>query len=70
MLVDFARDPSQTPMIRGPEFFNYLIQSEQIHAGFGGIDQVGNRDREWKSEPKRRGMSKGRAKEEAWITSS
>jgi hypothetical protein len=24
MLVDFARDPSQTPMIRGPEFFNYL----------------------------------------------
>jgi hypothetical protein len=24
MLVDFARGPSQTPIIQGLEFFNYL----------------------------------------------
>ena len=37
MLVDFARDPSQTPMIRGPEFFNYLLYYEKEIAEILGI---------------------------------
>src|SRR6516162_1139904 len=31
MLVDFARGPSQTPIIQGLEFFNHLVELQISH---------------------------------------
>ena len=46
-----------------------VIQSEQIHAGLGGINPVGNRDYETKLEPKGGETDKGKEGSEASMTS-
>lgn len=38
MLVDFACDPSQTPITRGSEFFNYLISRYHSSRNYGLYD--------------------------------